>query len=113
MKIYSYTETHDTRMKGLSADDSQGEQIIYVNSQVVDSKSAKLSSAAVPVEEEIVQLDTDHIGLPKFQDAPTLRELFVGELDMFVRNFKEAQWVANDNLTQDILKEVKVDIHKI
>ena len=112
MKIYSYVETHDTKLEVLSANDSDGEQITYVNFQLVDVRSAKLSSSAVPVEEEVIHLDTNHVGTPRFMDAGVLRELFINELMMFINGFNANAWADYDNLTEDILKSVNVDIHQ-
>ena len=112
MKIYSYIETRDTKLNVLSANESEGDQITFVNFQVVDIRSAKLSSVAVPVEEEVVQLDTNHVGTPKFTGALTLRGLFVDELHKFIWRFNKVQWTEFDNLTEDILENIRVNIHQ-
>ena len=112
IKIYSYVETRDTKLEVLSVNDSEGEQITYVNFQLVDIRSAKLSSAAEPLEEEVIHLDTNHVGTPKFMDAGVLRELFLTELTMFIHNFNANAWADYDKLTEDIKKSIQIDIHQ-
>ena len=112
MKIYSYLETRDTKLEVLFADDTEGEQITYVNFQLVDTRSGKLSSDAAPIEEEVVSLDTDHAGAPRFTNQQTMRGLFINELNMFIHHFDEKIWAEYDALTHDIMGNVQVDIHQ-
>ena len=112
MKIYSYVETRDTKLQVLFADDTEGEQITYVNFQLVDTRSGKLSSDAAPIEEEVVSLNTDHAETPRFTNEQKLRGLFLNELNMFIHHFDEKIWAEYDALTDNIMGNVQVDIHQ-
>ena len=113
IKIYSYVETHDTRLEVLSTIDSSGESVVNVGLCIVDSRSAKLGSADVPVEEEDpVELNCTHTGAPRFTKEPGLKGLLIEELTLFVQSFSVEERAAYDTLNASILRDLKVDIHQ-
>ena len=113
VKIYSYVETHDTRLDVLSTIDTGGESIVHVGYCIVDSRSAKLGSADVPVEEEDpVELNCTHTGAPRFTEEPGLKGLFIDELTLFVQSFSVEERAAYDTLNASILRDLQVEIHQ-
>ena len=113
IKIYSYVETHDTQLEVLSTIDTSGESVVDVGLCIVDSRSAKLGSADVPVEdEEVVDLSCTHTGAPKFTKEPGLRDLLIEELTYFLQSFSVEERTAYDALSASILRDVKVDVHQ-
>ena len=113
IKIYSYVETHDTRLEVLSTIDTSGESVVDVALCIVDSRSAKLGSADVPVEEEDpVELNCTHTGAPRFTKEPGLKGLLIDELTSFVQSFSVEERAAYDTLNASILRDLKVDIHQ-
>ena len=113
IKIYSYVETHDTRLEVLSTIDTSGESVVDVGLCIVDSRSAKLGSADVPVEEEDpVELNCTHTGAPRFTKEPGLKGLLIDELTSFVQSFGVEERAAYDTLNASILRDLKVDIHQ-
>ncbi|KAL8789142.1 MAG: hypothetical protein Q9195_006963 [Heterodermia aff. obscurata] len=113
IKIYSYVETHDTRLEVLSTIDTSGESLVDVSLCIVDSRSAKLGSADVPVEEEDpIELNCTHTGAPRFTKEPGLRGLLIDELQRFVQSFSVEERAAYDTLNTSILKDLKVDVHQ-
>ena len=114
IKIYSYVETRDTQLEVLSTIDTSGESVVDVGLCIVDSRSAKLGSADVPVEEEdIMDLNCTHTGAPRFMKEDSLKELLVDELVSFAQSFSIEERTAYDTLNANIMKEVKVDIHQV
>lgn len=113
VKIYSYVETHDTQLELLSTIDGSGESVVDVSLCIVDSRSAKLASSDVPVEEEdVVELNCTHTGAPRFAKEPGLKVLLIDELTSFVQSFSIEERVAYDELNASILNDVKVGIHQ-
>ena len=113
IKIYSYVETHDTQLEVLSTIDTSGESVVDVGLCIVDSRSAKLGSADVPVEdEEVVDLNCTHTGAPKFTKEHGLRDLLIEELTYFLQGFSVEERTAYDALSASILRDVKVDVHQ-
>lgn len=113
IKIYSYVETHDTRLEVLSTIDTSGESVVHVGFCIVDSRSAKLGSADVPVEEEDpVELNCTHTGAPRFTEEQGLKGLLIDELTSFVKSFSIEDSAAYDTLNASIQNDLKVDIHQ-
>lgn len=113
IKIYSYVETHDTQLEVLSTIDTSGESLVDVGLCVVDSRSAKLGSADVPVEdEEVVELNSTHTGAPRFTKEPGLKDLLIDELRQFLQSFTAEERASYDALSASILRDVKVDVHQ-
>ena len=113
IKIYSYVETHDTRLEVLSTIDTSGESVVHVGFCIVDSRSAKLGSADVPVEEEDpVELNCTHTGAPRFTEEQGLKGLLIDELTSFVKSFSVEDSAAYDTLNASIQNDLKVDIHQ-
>jgi len=113
IKIYSYVEKQDTKLHVLSTFDAGGESIVEVNLCVVDNRSAKLGNADVPVEEEeVIELNTTHIGAARFTKEETQRGLYVDELVDFLKGFSVEERSAYDKLNNDILNDVKMDVHQ-
>lgn len=113
IKIYSYVEKQDTKLQVLSTIDAGGESIVEVNLCVVDNRSAKLGNADVPVEEEeVIELNTTHVGVARFTKEETLRRLYVDELVLFLEGFSIEERSAHDKLNNDIINDVKMDVHQ-
>lgn len=113
IKIFSYVEKQDTKLHVLSAFDTGGESIVEVNLCVVDNRSAKLGNAGVPVEEEqVIELNTTHIGAARFTKEETLSKLYVDELVLFLEGFSIEERSAYDKLNNDIINDVKMDVHQ-
>lgn len=113
IKIYSYVETQDTQLEVLSTIDTSGESVVDVGLCIVDSRSAKLGSADVPVEEEeVMDLNCTHTGAPRFTKEDSLKELLVDELVSLAQSFSIEERAAYDTLNASIMKEVKVEIHQ-
>ena len=113
IKIYSYVETKDTQLNVLSTIDTSGESVVDVGMCIVDSRSAKLSSADVPVEEEdVIELNCTHTGIPRFTKEDTLKEFLVDELVSFAESFSIEDRAIYDELNASIMKEVKVEVHQ-
>ena len=113
IKIYSYVETMETRLDVLSTIDTSGESVVEIGLSVVDSRSAKLGSADVPVEEEeVIEMNCTHTGAPRFTEEDVLKVLLVDEIIGFVQNFSLQDWNAYDALNASIMRDLKVDIHQ-
>jgi len=113
IKIYSYVEKQDTTLHVLSTIDTGGESIVEVNLCVVDNRSAKLGNADVAVEEEeVIDLNTTHIGAARFTKEETQRDLYVDELVHFLKGFSVEERSDYDKLNNDIRNDVKMDVHQ-
>lgn len=113
IKIYSFIERQDTKLHVLSNSDTGGEDRIEVNLYVVDNRSAKLGNADVPVEEEeIIDLNTTHLGVAKFTKEDNLKKLYIDELVFFLESFSVEERAAYDALNYEILNDVKLDVHQ-
>lgn len=112
VKIYSYIETQDTELEVLTTTNAEGENLISVGLTVVDGRSARLSTADLPIEDElVVELNTTHSGAPRFKDQDVF-EHFVSQLDALICNFSADDCNAYQELTTSIMTNVKVDIHQ-
>ena len=112
-KIYNFVETVDTPLLVLSANDSTGETLTTVHQCIVDSRSGKLGTAEVPIEdEEFIQLRTTHAGAPRFVGEDTLYGLYLNEIIDFVKAFRAEERAAYHKLDHDIMTGVEVDVHQ-
>lgn len=115
VKIYSYIETQDTELEvltTLATTDVEGENLISVGLTVVDGRSARLSTADLPIEDELIfELDTTHSGATRFKDRDVF-ERFVTELDVLIRNFSADECNAYQELSASIMTDVTVDVHQ-
>ena len=113
MKIYSYVETADTNLLVLSTNDAGGEILTTVRLCIVDSRSGKLSSSEAPFEEEeVIQLNTTHVGAPRFTDEDTLYNLYIEEIAQFVKGFSADERNLHHALNHDIMSNTEVDVHQ-
>lgn len=113
MKIYSYVESSDTNLIVLSTNDSGGETLTTVRLCIVDSRSGKLSTSEVPIEdEEVIQLNTTHVGTPRFLGEDTLYGYYIDEITTFVRGFSAEDSAAYHALNEDIMTGTEVDVHQ-
>ena len=113
MKIYSYVETTDTNLIVLSTNDSGGETLTTIRLCIVDSRSGKLSSPEAPFEdEEVIQLNTTHVGAPRFTDEDTLYSYYIDEITTFVREFSAEERSLHHALNRDIMSHTEVDVHQ-
>lgn len=113
VKIYSYVESNDTDLVVLSTNDTGGETLTKVRLCIVDSRSGKLSTPEVPIEdEEVIQLDTTHVGAPRFLGEDTLYGYYVDEIATFVKGFSAEERAASHALNNDIMTKIEVDVHQ-
>ncbi len=97
----------------LSKDDSGGEAPIPIRLCIVDSRSGKLSSPEAPFEdEEIIQLNTTHVGAPRFTDEDTLYSFYIDEMTEFVKGFSAEERSLHHALNRDIMTNTEVDVHQ-
>lgn len=97
----------------LSKDDSGGEIPIPIRLCVVDSRSGKLSTPEAPFEdEEIIQLNTTHVGAPRFTDEDTLYSFYIDEITEFVKRFSAEERSLHQALNDDIMTNTEVDVHQ-
>ena len=113
MKIYSYVESTDTNLVVLSTNDVGGETLTTVRLCVVDSRSGRLSSPEAPFEdEEFIQLNTTHVGAPRFLDEDTLYSFYIDEITSFVKDFSPEERHLHHALNHDIMTNTEVDVHQ-
>ena len=106
-------ETTDTNLLVLSRDDSGGETLIPIRLCVVDSRSGKLSSPEAPFEdEEVIPLNTTHVGAPRFTDERTLYDFYMDEITSFVKGFSSEERDLHHALNRDIMNNTEVDVHQ-
>lgn len=106
-------ESTDTNLLVLSRDDSGGESLIPIRLCIVDSRSGKLSSPEAPFEdEEVIQLNTTHVGAPRFTDEGTLYSFYIDEITNFVKGFSSEERDLHHALHHDIMNNTEVDVHQ-
>ena len=79
----------------------------------MDSRSGKLSSPEAPFEdEEVIQLNTTHVGTPKFKDESALYSFYIDEITNFVKGFSSEERDLHHALNHDIMNNIEVDVHQ-
>ena len=97
----------------LSKDASGGEIPIPIRLCIVDSRSGKLESPEAPFEdEEVIQLNTTHVGGPRFADEDTLYSFYIDEITEFVKGFSAEERSLHHALNHDIMTNTEVDVHQ-
>lgn len=90
-----------------------GETLTTIRLCIVDSRSGKLSSSEAPFEdEEVIQLNTTHVGAPRFTDEDTLYTLYIDEITAFVKEFSAEERALHHTLNHDIMTNTEVDVHQ-
>lgn len=113
VKIYSYVESEDTNLVVLSTNDLGGETLTTIRLCIVDSRSGKLSSPEAPFEdEEVIQLNTTHVGGPQFTDEDALYSFYIDEITAFVKEFSADERSLHHALNHDIMSNTEVDVHQ-
>ena len=113
VKIYSYVESSVTSLVILSVNDSGAETSMTVRSCIVDCRSGKLSTSEVPVEdEEVIPLNTTHVGTSRFQDEDVLYGYYIDEITTIVKGFSAEERATYLALNNDIMTRTEVDIHQ-
>lgn len=113
MKIYSYVESVDTNLLVLSSNDAGGESITTIRLCIVDSRSGKLGTPEVPLEdEEVVQLNTTHVGAPRFQDEDGLYNFYLAEIAALIGGNSEEERTAYQTLNRNIMTCTEIDVHQ-
>lgn len=113
VKIYSYVESTDTTLAVLSTNDIGGETLTDIKLCIVDSRSGKLSTSEVPVEdEEVIHSNTTHVGAPIFMGQEKLYEYYINELTFLVKNFSPEERAAYHDLNNKIMTGIEVDVHQ-
>ena len=112
LKIYSYVEISDTILM-VPTNDTSGETLIPVRECIVDSRSGKLGTPELPYEdEEVMQLNTTHVGAPTFKDEDVLYGYYLEEISAFVKGFSAKERAAYHALNRDIMTGTKVEVHQ-
>ena len=113
VKLWSYSETQDTNLEVLSTGDTTGETLTTLDLCIVDSRSAKMSTPDVPIEEEEVkELHSTHVGAPRFTDDDSLRDRYVQDIISFIQTFSSQERAAHRALTLSIMNDIRVDVHQ-
>ena len=112
LKIYSYVEISDTILR-VPTNDTSGETLIPVRECIVDSRSGKLGTPELPYEdEEVIPLNTTHVGAPIFKDEDVLYGYYLEEISAFVKGFSDVERAAYHALNRDIMNGTKVEVHQ-
>ena len=112
-KVHSYVEGMDTDLTVLSTDDTGIETLTVIALCIVDSRSAKLSTPEIPLEdEEIIQLNTTHAGVPQFLGEDTLYGFFIDEIVAAVNGYSTEENALYHALNDRIMTGVEVDVHQ-
>ena len=113
VKVHSYAEMADSYLTVLTSDDIGAEGPAVVRYCIVDSRSGRLSRDQVPFEdEEFIQLDMDHTGLPRFKGQDDQYESYLKAIEALVNGYNENDRKAYQNMTKAIMTEVKVHVHQ-
>ena len=93
---------------------SERQTLTTVQLCVVDSRSSKLSTSKVPVEdEEIIQLNSTHVGAPRFIDEDKLYSFYIEEICSFVKGSSAEERDAYHQLNNNnIMTGIEVDVHQ-
>ena len=112
-KIHNYVETADTDLVVLSSSDSGGESLATVRLCITGARSGKLGTPEVPVEDEdTVQLNTTHVGSPRFTGENGLYRIFLEEICKLVQSYNDEHRTSYQALNRSIMSGVKVDVHQ-
>ena len=112
LKIYSYVEISDTWLM-VPTNDTSGETLIPIRECVVDSRSGKLGTPELPFEdEEVIPLNTTHVGAPVFTDEDVLYGYYLDEITDFVKRFSAVERAAYHALNHDIMTGTVVEVHQ-
>ena len=112
LKIYSYVEISDTILM-VPTNDTSGETLIPVRECIVDSRSGKLGTPELPYEdEEVIPLNTTHVGAPIFKDEDVLYGYYLEEITAFVKGFSLQERAEYHTLNRDIMTHTKVEVHQ-
>lgn len=112
LKIYSYVEISDTILM-VPTNDTSGETLIPVRECIVDSRSGKLGTPELPYEdEEVIPLNTTHVGTPIFKDEDVLYGYYLEEITAFVKGFSLQERAEYHILNRDIMTHTKVEVHQ-
>lgn len=113
MKIHSYVESADTFLDVLSADDSGGESRTVIRVYIVDSRSGGLGTSEAPVEEEdVVKVNTTHVGLPRFTNQDAQYEIYLREITKLVQDYRPEERFEFQRMNKHIMTGIKVDVHQ-
>ena len=113
VKIHNFVETADTNLAVLSSSDSGGELPATVRLCITDARSGKLGTPEVPVEDEdTVQLNSTHVGTPRFTNENVLYGAFLDEIRKLVKNYSDEHHTSYQALNHSIMSGIKVDVHQ-
>ena len=112
LKIYSYVEISDTYLS-VPTNDTSGETLTTVRLCIVDSRSGKLGTTELPFEdEEVIPLNTTHVGAPIFKDEDVLYGYYLEEITAYVKGFSAVERAAYHALNHDIMTGTEVEVHQ-
>ena len=113
IKIWTFVETVDTKLSVLTPVESGGETLTEVSFCIVDSRSAKLGSVDVPIdEEEVFQLNCTHIAVSRFADDDVVRSKFFRSLRTFIDTTGAEERASHHGLISSIMTDIRVDLHQ-
>ena len=112
-KIHSYAEMADTHLTVLTSDAIGGEGAAVIRLCIVDSRSGRLGTDQAPIEdEEFVQLDMTHTGLPRFEGQDDQYEIYLEAISALSFGYNETDRKAYQKLSSAIMTKVEVHVHQ-
>jgi hypothetical protein len=109
VKIYSFVERYDTGLTVLATNTTE----TIVKLCIVDSRSGKLSSSELPIEDEqINEMGTTHVGAPRFVGENLAYSDYIDDITYFVKSFSAEERLAYHALNNAIMTGTKVDVHQ-
>ena len=113
IKIWNHIETCDTRLQVLTSVDVGGENLTSISRCVVDQPSAIMSTKDVLIEEEeVILINTNHIGAARFANDERLRSHYCEELRAFIGSTNARDRETHHALITSIMTDVLVDVHQ-
>ena len=114
VKIYSYAEISDTSLTLLRSTKRGAEdQETVFRECIVDSRSGKLGTPQIPVEDEDhMQIDLTHTELPRFTNQDEQLNMYTSAIEKLVKGYNDTDRRAYRKLRDSIMKEVKINVHE-
>lgn len=110
IRISNYLETEESKIDVLT--EAEGESLTTVSMSIVGSHSSEMSTASVPIDEEIFHIRANHMGVPKLAEDPLLRKELMEDIRMTIRSTNSDERAAHNDLIRRIFTDVKVDVHQ-
>ena len=114
VKVWSFVECNDTNLRVLSTDDALGgETDTIVKLCIVDSRSGRLSTSEVPIEDEQLSfLHTTHVGVAQFKGEEKIYTDYIDEITYLVKSHSKDERDAYHELNNSIMRGTQVGIYQ-